>query len=81
MPNIRSTARFAVQTSSGESSVPSFSFWTEYVAAMRKVARLKHDLEHLHAMSDHELRDIGVTRDQIDIALRRGRRALPSPRI
>lgn len=81
MRNIQSTGRLAVLTGSGETAVPSFSFWSEYLAAMRKVARLKHDMEHLHAMSDHELRDIGITRDQIGMALRRGRRALPSPRI
>lgn len=81
MPSIQSTGGFAVHTASGETSVPSFSFWREYIAAIRKVARLKHDLEHLHAMSDHELRDIGITREQIDTALRRGRRPFPAPRI
>ena len=81
MRNIQSTGRFATLAGSGETTTPSFSFWREYLAAMRKVARLKYDLEHLHAMSDHELRDIGITRDQIGTALRRGRRAFPPPRI
>lgn len=81
MSNIQSTGRSAVVTASTGATVPSFSFWREYLVAMRKVARLKHDMEHLHAMSDHELRDIGITRDQIGMALRHGRRALPSPRI
>ena len=81
MRNIQPTGSFATHTASGEASTPSFSFWSEFLATRRKAARLKHDLKHLHAMSDHELRDIGITRDQIDTALRRGRRAFPAPRI
>lgn len=81
MSDIQPTGRFAVHISSDDISVPSFSFWSAFLTAMRKTARLKHDFEHLHAMSDHELRDIGVSRDQIGTALRRGRRAFPPPRI
>jgi uncharacterized protein YjiS (DUF1127 family) len=81
MSNNQSTGRFAILTGPAETTTPSFSFWREYLAAIRKVARLKYDLEHLHAMSDHELRDIGITRDQICTALRRGRRAFPPPQI
>jgi uncharacterized protein YjiS (DUF1127 family) len=78
MQNTQPTGRSAVHS---ETFAPSFSFWSELLAAMRKKARLKHDFEHLHAMSDHELRDIGITRDQIDTALRRGRRGFRPPRI
>lgn len=81
MHSVQTTSQNVVHISSGEVIVPAFSFWKELMALIQKKIRLRNDLEHLHAMSDHELRDIGITRDQIDTALGRRRRAFPPPRI
>jgi uncharacterized protein YjiS (DUF1127 family) len=81
MHSVQPTSNNAAHIRSAETVVPTFSFWKELMALIHKQIRLRQAWQHLHAMSDHELRDIGVTRDQIDTALRRGRRAFPPPRI
>lgn len=41
-------------------------------AAYRRRRAEQRTIEHLHGMSDRELKDIGIVRSQIDFAVRRG---------
>ncbi len=36
--------------------------------------RFRKDSQHLHSLPDHLLKDIGISRDQIDLEIRRLRR-------
>lgn len=43
------------------------------LARIRPALRFAHDIRRLERMSDHELRDIGLSRNEIPFAVRHGR--------
>jgi len=81
MPGVHPTSKNAANTPTRKIRMPTYSLWRALAEVIGRKIRYSRDLEHLNGMSDHQLRDIGITRDQIDTALRRRRRAFPPPRI
>ena len=71
----------SVSKSATETLPARYSFWRSLKAAIETRIRISRDLEQLNAMSDHQLRDIGITRDQIVTAVHGRRRSFPPPRI
>jgi uncharacterized protein YjiS (DUF1127 family) len=57
-------------------------FWLRAIAKnIMADVRRRRDMRHLEAMSDHELRDIGLDRADIAVRFHRRRKAFPPPRI
>jgi uncharacterized protein YjiS (DUF1127 family) len=49
------------------------AFVTALAAHVRTSRRIRRDIAHLDALSDHHLQDIGIMRDEIPAAVRHGR--------